>query len=1066
MSNFVHLHSHSHYSLLDGMSRIDEWIKVAKETGMPAIAMTDHGNMYGAIKFYKACKAADIKPIIGIEGYVANRTRFDKQPGVDNKRYHITLLAENNTGYKNLIKLITKAYLEGYYYKPRFDRELLKEHSEGIICLSGCLGGEFCQALWNNDEDQAERVALEYRDIFGKDNYFIELMHHPGLERFMEIKEKIIKVARKLDIPMVGTQDSHYTYPSQSKAHDVMLAIQTQSDITDTNRLTLTNDDFSFIPPEKAWEHFGDTPDAIENTIKIADRCNVEIELGSWVFPDYRIPEGTTFDEEFRRISYAGFPFRKLEQTKEYIDRLEYELKIIADKGFSVYMLIVADILHYARQHNILTTIRGSVAGSLATYLSGITTLDPIEYELPFERFLNPERPSAPDIDMDFADNRRDEVINYVREKYGNEKVAQIGTLGTMMARGAVRDVARAMGHPYATGDKISKLIPLGAQGFPMTIDRAMEMTPELKELYESDPNTKEIVDIAKEIEGCSRHVSVHAAGVVISPSHASDYVPLQLDPKGGKIITQFDMHDVEGAGLIKFDFLGIRNLAILGRAVELVQEFHDINIDLDHIPLDDKKTFEMLARGETMGLFQLNGAGMTRYLKELKPSTIHDINAMVALYRPGPIEFIPEYIARKHDPSKVDYPHPDLKDILKRSFGLLIYQEDVMLTAIKLANYSWLDADKFRKAMGKKIPALMAEQEEKFKKGCVDNGIEKKTVDDLWVRILPFATYAFNKPHSASYGRLAYQTAYMKANFPAEYMCAILSAEAGDIDKVSEIMTECDHMNIPVLPPYINESEGDFTVIKKEGELDNIRMGLYTIKNFGNEIANAIVSERKAHGRFASYSDFLSRIKHKNLNKKSLEALIMSGSLDNMGERGQLLANMEEALAFVKNQHIDHGGQTSLLGLFEDTRAQKPELKLKEAPLATQIQKLGWEKELLGLYLSGHPLDPYREKIKERGITILDIQKKPDNTQVILAGLIEDVKEIITKNGSRMAFGRISDFEGEIETVIFSTVYAEYKEILEPGTCVAINGRVSHRNGDPSVIVEKIKKLEQTNDG
>jgi DNA polymerase-3 subunit alpha len=1114
MSRFIHLHTHSHYSFLQALPKIDELVEKAKKEGMGALALTDAGNMHGAIEFYKSATKAGIKPILGVDAYLAPRSRREKDPTLDAKRSRIVLLAENNEGYKNLLALVTKSWTEGFFERPRVDKELLRKHSSGIIALLPSFASDVSQLLRAGNTEGAKGALAEFKSIFGSSlgsetpksdlgvslpsNIFLEITHHPHVEGHEDLMQKIIALGKEQNVPLVAQHDVYYLDPEDREATEIMRRVGQGGHGRNEQ------EDFSFISEKQALEFFKDIPEAIDATCSIADRCNLSFDLGKWTFPAVPVSQGfKTHDEELRATAYAGIKVRNLEETPEMTKRIEYELNIIINKGFAVYYLIVADLLRFAKSAGILTTTRGSAAGSLVAYLVGITNVNPLFYKLPFERFLNPERPKAPDIDMDMADNRRDDMIAYAKRKYGEDHVAQIGTFGTMMARAAVRDVSRALGHSYTTGDRIAKLIPMGSQGFPMTIDKALELEPDLKALYDEDDDAHEVIDLAKRIEGCVRHVGVHAAGVVVAPTPLVEWAPVQPDPKGtGKLITQYDMYSITdeygGVGLLKFDFLGIKNLAILANAVALVKETQGIVVDIENVPIDNEKTYQMLARGDTEGVFQLNGSGMTRWLKDLKPSTIHDINAMVALYRPGPMETIPQYIERKKNPRLINFLDPRMKDYLDFSYGLLVYQDDVLLTAITLAGYSWLEADALRKAMGKKIPAVMMAEKEKLLKGFVEYGkLSKDKAEKLWSLIEPFAAYGFNKAHAASYGKVAYQTAFMKANYPVEYMTAVLTADSGDTESIAIFVAEAKRMGIPVLPPDVNESGSVFTVVhfdkarvdtftegapqtdeartepfssKKtaypEGDVSSelhgnaIRFGLSSIKNFGEGISEAIIAERTAHGHFTSLSDFLTRISSKNLNKKSLESLIKCGALDSLcldiGGRGTLLPSIETMLAFHR-EATAIAPQESLFGAF-----------LAPAPIALPVgtptsllDKLAWEKELLGIYVSGHPLDAYSNMTKKTRLTITKIKEESRSGMlIILPVLISVVRTILTKGGEKMAFITVEDTTDSIETVIFSKLFKEHSDLLTPGTCILIKGKVSIRNGETTLAIDELKPL------
>ncbi|MBI3952409.1 MAG: DNA polymerase III subunit alpha [Candidatus Doudnabacteria bacterium] len=1064
-TKFVHLHAHSHYSLLDGLPKIEDLIAAAKQKGFEALALTDHGVMHGAIEFYNGCIDAGIKPVIGAEVYISPRNMEDKEGKIDADYFHLTLLAQNEQGYKNLMKLVTLAHIKGFYYKPRIDLTVLSQHSEGLIALSGCQRGEVARAASNNSEEQTAKVLQKYLAIFTPDNFYIEIQRNSRNPNPREdnLNNKLIKLAQANNLNLVATADTHYINEQDSEAHDTLLCIGMAKTVNEEDRIDMRGYDLSLKSAQEMAEKFKDVPEALENTVRIAEDCQLIIKTNQRYFPKVEVPEGKTTAEYLRELALnrAAAYYGKDGQIPEAVmSRINYELDIIVKTGFDTYFLMVADVVDGAHSVGAITNTRGSAAGSIVGRILGITNVDPIYYELPFERFLTEHRPTPPDIDLDIADNRRDEVIGYITNKYGKDKVAQIITFGTMMARAAIRDVGRALGVPYSKCDQIAKMVPFGKQGFHMTLDKALDLNVDLKDAYEKDPETKKILDIARKLEGNARHASVHAAGVVITPTELTDYMPLQLEPDGDRVTTQYDMYalDVNASGskaigVVKLDLLGIRNLSILEEAVRIAKKRHGIVIDIYNLPHPDKKTFKLLSDGHTFGVFQLGSSGMTRYLKELKPNTIFDIMAMIALYRPGPLQFIPDYIKRKHNPRLIQYMDPSLEKILKRTYGILVYQDDLLTIAHDLAGYSWEEVDKFRKAVGKKIPAEMAKQKEKFINGCIKtSGWSKEKAAQIWAWIEPFAAYGFNKSHSASYCVVSYQTAYMKANYTVEFMAALMTAESGDMPTIVDAVEECRNLEIEVLPPNINESLANFTVID-EG---HIRFGLNAIKNLGSDVIKNIIEQRKANDKFKDLEDFITRTHTRNFNKKSWEALVKSGALDTFGERNQLLGNTEAVLEFARNhtRSIDEK-QTSLFGNLDLPAAK---LKMREVEPATEKDKLAWEKELLGLYVTAHPLDEFAAFLKQKTKPI----KMLDQTrgQAIIGGIINKVQKIITKKGELMAFIELEDLAGSVEVLVFPSVYQKHKDLVVEEKIVLISGKVSDKDGITKFLADDIKEL------
>ncbi|MDD4568562.1 MAG: DNA polymerase III subunit alpha [Tepidanaerobacteraceae bacterium] len=1063
MEEFVHLHVHTNYSLLDGACGMDKLAKRLLELGMKSVAITDHGVMYGVIDFYKTMCSYGIKPIIGCEVYTAARTMADRKSGIDDDQYHLVLLAKDNTGYKNLMKLVSLGFTEGFYYKPRVDMSVLRENSDGIIALSACLAGKIPTLLVKGNYEEAKNIALDFKEIFGQDNFYLEVQDHGILDQKRIIND-IIRLSEETKIPLVATNDVHYIQKEDASVHDALLCIQTGKTIEDDNRMKFQTSEFYLKSSDEMKELFSYIPSAIENTTRIAKMCDVKLDFNTIHLPSFDVPQGFTQDGYLEKLCCEGLKKRYSNITEEIEKRLDYELATIKKMGYSSYFLIVWDFINFARRNDIMVGPgRGSAAGSLVAYCLFITNIDPLKYNLLFERFLNPERVSMPDIDVDFCYERRQEVIDYVVKKYGNDRVAQIVTFGTMAARAAIRDVGRVMGHPYGEVDMIAKMVPaeLG-----MTIENALVLHPELKKMYIENEKVKRLIDIAKAVEGFPRHASTHAAGVVISKDPIVEHVPLHKIGDSN-IATQYTMTALEELGLLKMDFLGLRTLTVIRDALDIIKCTKNKEINIDKLPLNDKKVYYMLSQGNTAGVFQLESTGMRNLLTELKPESFQDVAAIIGLYRPGPLGSgaADDFIKSKNGLKPVNYLHPDLKPILAETYGIILYQEQAMKIAQELAGFSLAQADILRKAMGKKKQDVMAAQRESFIKGCIKNNIDGKTAGKIFDEISYFAGYGFNKAHTAAYALIAYQTAYLKAQFPVEFMAALLTSVIDNSDKVAYYINECRYMGIQVLPPDINESYEAFTVIDEK-----IRFGLTAVKNVGQNVAKVIIKARKEKGKYISLTDFIEKVSG-DLNKKALESLIKSGACTSLGaKRSQLLRVYEDTLTRIqKQQKQNMKNQISIFEIFDDISIS--EEILPDIPEYPSAELLTMEKEMLGIYLSGHPLLAYKEEIS-KNITFSigdkdDINNIRDNMQVVIAGIITGIKTKTTKNDKMMAFVNIEDLTGTIEGIVFPTTYEKYKSLLFIDSKVYIRGRINYKEDEsPKVIVEGLNSLKKNDHG
>ena len=1070
--NFTHLHVHTEYSLLDGSNKIKEYVDRVKALGMDSAAITDHGVMYGVIDFYRAARAAGINPILGCEVYVAPGSRFDRESGSgDDRYYHLVLLAENNQGYSNLMKIVSKGFVEGFYYKPRVDLSLLEKYHEGIIALSACLAGEVARFLTRGMYEDAKKAALRYQDIFGKGNFFLELQDH-GIPEQQNVNQQLLKMHRETGIELVATNDVHYTLAEDAQPHDVLLCLQTGKKLADEDRMRYEGGQYYVKSPEEMERLFPYAPEALENTHKIAQRCHVEIEFGVTKLPKFDVPEGYTSWEYLNELCFRGLEERYQPVTEELKERLNYELSTIRNMGYVDYFLIVWDFIKYARDHDIMVGPgRGSAAGSLVAYTLGITQLDPIRYDLLFERFLNPERVSMPDIDVDFCFERRQEVIDYVRRKYGDDCVVQIVTFGTLAARGVIRDVGRVMDLPYAQVDTIAKMIP---QELNITIDKALQMNPELKKVYEDQKEIHDLIDTAKRLEGLPRHTSMHAAGVVISQKDVSEYVPLSR-ASDGSIVTQFTMTTLEELGLLKMDFLGLRTLTVIQNAVHLIEQDAGVKLDMQHIDYNDKKVLDSLGTGRSDGVFQLESAGMKNFMKELKPQSLEDVIAGISLYRPGPMDFIPQYIRGKNRPDTIKYDCPQLEPILKPTYGCIVYQEQVMQIVRNLAGYTLGRSDLVRRAMSKKKAAVMEKERQNFVygneeegvPGCIANGISEQTANKIYDDMIDFAKYAFNKSHAAAYAVVSYQTAFLKYYYPVEFMAALMTSVIEMPTKVAEYIQVCRQMNIKILPPDVNRGAYGFSV-------DNgaIRYGLSAIKSVGRPVINALVEEREANGEYRSLKDFIERLTG-TVNKRAIENFIKAGALDCLegNRRQKMLVYGQIVDSIAQEKKNSFAGQMSLFDLVSDEEKKEYEIRMPDVEEYDKEMILAFEKDVLGIYLSGHPLERYRN-IMEKMISAKTTDFQPDEEsgipkvydgqKVIIGGMITEKTIKYTRNNKVMAFLTVEDLLGTVEIVVFPRDYEKWQSMLNEDARVFVQGRVNAEDDKPSkLILEKVRAFE-----